>query len=285
MSEEVQSTDSVDSTEVSISETVDTSSFLDSIQDEYRNDPSVSKFSSVNDLAKEHVNLQSLLGRKGVIIPNEEDSSEVWNKYRKDIGIPEDSKSYTKDGFNSPEEVQWDSDFESNIAEAAHRLNLSDSQFTGLLNAYSEQVSLAQEKLSVNNSDSVEETQQNLRKEWGSAYDAKINMGIIALDQITDGDASSLADVILSDGSALGNNADFIKAMSQVGKTMQERGLINGETANTSAMSPDEAKQKLASIMSDPEKSNILFSQDFHPSKEELVKERERLLSFAYPEE
>ena len=50
-------------------------------------------------------------------------------------------------------------------------------------------------------------------------------------------------------------------------------------------MSPDEAQSKLSQLMADPEKSAILFSQEFHPSKEELVKERQRLLSFAYPQD
>ena len=40
-------------TEVNVQD-VAGSSFLDSVDDQYRSDPSISKFSNINDLAKEH---------------------------------------------------------------------------------------------------------------------------------------------------------------------------------------------------------------------------------------
>ena len=73
--------------------------------------------------------------------------------------------------------------------------------------------------------------------------------------------------------------------MAEIGNSFQEKGLLEGTNTNYGAMSPEEANAKLSQIMSDPEKAAILFSQEFHPSKQELVKERERLLSFAYPED
>ena len=271
--------------EVSEEVSSDTSSFLDSVEDQYRNDPSVSKFNSVNDLAKEHVNLQSLLGRKGVIIPTEDDGVEAWQRYRKDIGIPDDAASYTKTGFDRPQDAQWDEQFETSMTEAAHKLNLSDVQLSGLLNAYSQQMNESLEGISKSAEVNFENAQASLRKDWGSAYEAKLNVGINALDQITGGEPSALASIALADGSPLGNNPNFIKAMSEVGQAFQERGLVNGESGNTSAMSPSEAQQKLGEIMADESKSKILFSQEYHPAKESLIKERERLLLFAYPEE
>lgn len=285
--------DNQDSTEVSVS--VDESassesesismSFLDSVEDEYRNDPSISKFKNINEMAKEHVNLQSILGRKGVVLPTEEDGAEIWNRYRKDMGIPDNHQNYSKSGFEAPEEIGWDSDFESSIAEAAHKLNISDSQFSGLLNAYASGLKQSLEKNEQINQESSEKSRAQLKKEWGAAYEANVNIGINALSHLTNGSPKSIAEITLSDGSSLGNNTDFIKLMSSIGKQFQERGLINGESVNNSALSPEEAIKKLSALMADPEKSSILFNPDFHPSKEELVKERERLLSFAYPED
>ena len=96
-----------------------------------------------------------------------------------------------------------------------------------------------------------------------------------ALHHITGGNPESLAE-ILSDGTMLGNNPDFIRLMAQVGSQMQERGLIDGEAVNSLAMTPDEAQQRLSQLMADPEKSAILFSQDFHPAKAELVKRKRK---------
>jgi len=73
--------------------------------------------------------------------------------------------------------------------------------------------------------------------------------------------------------------------MASMGDALQDKGLIEGAVVNNAAMSPDEAQSKLSMLMGDPEKAGILFSADFNPAKEALVKERERLLSFAYPPE
>lgn len=260
------------------------SSFLDSVEDQYRNDPSISKFSSINDLAKEHVNLQSLLGKKGVVVPGENDGQEIWDKYRNDMGIPDTPENYSR-SFEGKSEANWDSNIENSMAAAAHAANISDNQFNALLDAYAQSMKASQESAAVETGNLNQQNDAALRKEWGSAYDAKINMGRLALNQMTDGDPNSLANVQLSDGTMLGDNPGFIKMMSMMGESLQEKGIIDGESVNQTAMTPDDAKTQLAQLMADPEKSAILFNQDFHPAKQELVKERERLLSFAYPQE
>ena len=260
------------------------SSFLDSVEDQYRSDPSISKFSSINDLAKEHVNLQSLLGKKGVVVPGENDGQEIWDKYRNDMGIPDTPENYSR-SFEGKSEANWDPNIENSMAAAAHAANVSDNQFNALLDAYAQSMKASQESAAVEIGNLNQQNDAVLRKEWGSAYDAKINMGRLALNQMTDGDPNSIANVQLSDGTMLGDNPLFIKMMSMMGESLQEKGIIDGGSVNQTAMTPDDAKNQLSQLMADPEKSAILFSQDFHPAKQELVKERERLLSFAYPQE
>ena len=260
------------------------SSFLDSVEDQYRSDPSISKFSSVNDLAKEHVNLQSLLGKKGVVVPGENDGQEIWDKYRNDMGIPDTPENYSR-SFEGKSEASWDQDVENSMAAAAHAANISDSQFNALLDAYAQTIKASEESNAVEIGNLNQENDASLRKEWGSAYDAKINMGRLALHQMTDGNPNDLAHVQLSNGTMLGDNPVFIKMMASMGESLQEKGIIDGNSVNQTAMTPEDAQGQLAQLMADPEKSAILFSQDFHPAKQELVKERERLLSFAYPQE
>ena len=251
---------------------------MDAIDAQYRDDPSISKFSNVNDLVKEHVNLQSLLGRKGVVVPKEGDPQEIWSKYRSEMGIPEDASGYIE-GSDEQDELT------SHLAEIAHRNNLSASQFKELLSGYANYYSGSLEKAEKEAESLTEENLASLKKEWGRSYEAKANIGSSALNTITNGSPDAIANIVLSDGTLLGNNPFFVKAMASVGEVLQEKGLLQGESVHTSAMSPDEAKARLSQLMGDPERSSILFSQDFHPMKEELVKERQRLLGFAYPNE
>ena len=253
--------------------------FLDVIDNQFREDPSISKFSNVNDLVKEHVNLQSLLGRKGVILPKEGDSEEIWNKYRSEMNVPSEFTGYLN------EETSEENELLSHLAKVAHENNLSLDQYQNIIKGYEswqqEYDVISEKEINLKTNENI----NSLRKEWGRAFEAKTDIGASALNNLTNGNSEAIANMQLSDGTFLGNNPDFIRIMASVGETLQEKGLMEGITSNTSAMSPEEAQSKIAGMMADPEKAAILFSQDFHPSKEELVKERERLLSFAYPQD
>lgn len=257
---------------------VDSGSFLDGIDTSIRNDPSISKFKNVNDLAKEHVNLQSLIGRKGVVLPKDGDPEEVWNNYRKEMNIPIDSSGYV-------EGIEELGDFENKLAEIAHKSNMSKKQFDEILSGYGEYYDSAYKKADQEASQLTEENIGKLKEEWGRAFDAKTNIGSSALNTLTNGNAKKIAEIQLADGTVLGNNPDFIKIMAAVGESYQEKGLLDGVQTTGAQMSPEEAQRKLSALMSDFEKQAILFNSDFHPGKEELVKERERLLKFAYPED
>lgn len=283
MSEEVESSEVSEETTSSAANTIlnDSNSstsigFLDAVDPEYRNDPSISGFNNVNDLVKEHVNLQSLLGRKGVITPKEGDSAEVWSKYRQEMGIPTESSGYLTQN-------DLDNELYTHLAEVAHANNLSQTQFNELMGGYVNYYSKMIEDSEKESNLVTEENISALKKEWGRSFEAKTNMSSSALNQITKGNPDQIANLELSDGTLLGNNPAFIKALAAVGEVLQEKGLLQGESINMAAMSPEEASSKLTQLMSDPEKSAILFSQDFHPMKQELIKERERLLKFAYP--
>lgn len=253
--------------------------FLDVIDNQFREDPSISKFSNVNDLVKEHVNLQSLLGRKGVILPKEGDSEEIWNKYRSEMNVPSEFSGYLN------EETSEENELPSHLAKVAHENNLSLDQYQNIIKGYEswqqEYNVISEKEINLKTNENI----NSLRKEWGRAFEAKTDIGASALNNLTNGNSEAIANMQLSDGTFLGNNPDFIRIMASVGETLQEKGLMEGINSNTSAMSPEEAQSKIAGMMADPEKAAILFSQDFHPSKEELVKERERLLSFAYPQD
>lgn len=256
----------------------DSGSFLDGIDTSIRNDPNISKFKNVNDLAKEHVNLQSLIGRKGVVLPKEGDPDEVWSNYRKEMDIPNDSSEYIQG-------VQDIGEFESKLAEIAHESNMSKTQFDKILSGYSDYYESSSKHAEQEATVLTEENISSLKEEWGRAYDAKANIGSSALNSLTNGNPKKIAEIQLADGTVLGNNPEFIKIMASVGESYQEKGLLDGVQTSGAQMSPEEAQRKLSELMSDSEKQAILFNSDFHPAKEELVRERERLLKFAYPED
>ena len=54
-----------------------------SLSEEYRNHPSIQKFSDANGLAKSYLSLESLMGRDKVPVPKGEDDINAWSVFNK----------------------------------------------------------------------------------------------------------------------------------------------------------------------------------------------------------
>ena len=102
-----------------------------------RSDPLIKGFDSPEALASEHRNLQSLIGRKGVIRPADDAPDSHWEKFHNDMGRPATPGEYKLEGFERPEGVGWDVDgLEGPMIEHMHGLGLSDAQVSGVLQKY-----------------------------------------------------------------------------------------------------------------------------------------------------
>lgn len=258
-------------------------SWRDGIDDAYRNDPAFNGMESFNDLAKAHVNAQELIGRKGVIKPIETDSPEIHAKYREDMGIPTSAEGYTLEGFD-PSISDVDEDFLGAMRGLAHSVDISDTDFTKMVNGYS---IYSNEIMSERNrvaGESTEEGIKGLRTEWGAAYEANRNLGEVAMSQLTDGSNSDITQLPLADGTVLGNHPGFMKIMAKVGKNMTEKGLIGDKPVNNHGLSPEEANLALESMYANQEQAAALFDSS-HLGHKLAVQERDRLLQFAFPDD
>jgi hypothetical protein len=258
--------------------------FRSMLDPSFANDPAIAKFTNVNDLVKEHVNLQGVLGRKGIIKPSEGDEQVVWDNWRKEMGIPENVEGYELERFSTPEGIDWNNDFQSTMAAKALELDLSKDQFAGLLESYAAFAANEQGNADHAAAESLKEGLAELKAEWGRSYDARALLGANALSELTD-DPAAIANTVLRDGTKLGDQPAFIKMMAAMGERMQEKGLIGENRVNTATLSPEEAQRKLNEMMTDSDKFSILFEDASHPMHRELVRERERLLELAYPDE
>ena len=85
----------------------DPSSWLDSIPESYRQEGSVNRHGSMDELLSSYTHGQSMLGRKNGIPDFENDSPEVISKFREQLGVPGDIDSYdleTPEGFEPNEQ-------------------------------------------------------------------------------------------------------------------------------------------------------------------------------------
>jgi len=255
------------------------SSWLDTVDSDYRNDPSISKHADVNSLVREHVNAQAMIGRKGIIAPQDGDDATVYQNFRESLGIPNEASEY-KTTATLPE--GWDEGFGAKIAAVAHEKNVSAEAFDAIVSEY---VNWAGESVGNRDAEAARITEENLsalRKELGTNFEATAGLAQAALANLTN-DPQNFANTRLADGTLLGDNPEFIKMLGQVGKTMQEKGMIGDKNVNTHGMTPEEARSALSRL--EGENFDKLFMNPNDPGHADLVAERDRLLAMAFPDE
>ena len=112
--------------------TTNDNNFLDSISEEFRNEPSLKDFKDINGLAKSYINVNRMIGKSD--IPNDKSSSEDWNKYYTKIGRPNTSSEYTTEkSYNNLNE-----DFLNNIKETCFNSGITNKQFNNIVSKYIE---------------------------------------------------------------------------------------------------------------------------------------------------
>jgi hypothetical protein len=74
-----------------------TSSWKDSISEEYRADPNIEKFTEIDALAKSYINATKMIGQDKVAIPNNNSTEDQWNEVYAKLGRPESPDKYSLD--------------------------------------------------------------------------------------------------------------------------------------------------------------------------------------------
>lgn len=104
-------------------------SWLETLPEDIKGDPSLAVFKDVNGLAKSYVNAQKMLGADKVILPNDKSTEEEWNAFYQKLGRPESADKYE---IKAPDGKQLDENVTKSFREAAFKLGLSPKQVAGL---------------------------------------------------------------------------------------------------------------------------------------------------------
>ena len=110
--------------EVTTTTTTSTSSWKDSISEEYRVDPNIEKFTEIDALAKSYINATKMIGQDKVVIPNNNSTEDQWNEVYTKLGRPESADKYSLDVKS--EVVNLDEGAIKSFTENAHQLGLNN---------------------------------------------------------------------------------------------------------------------------------------------------------------
>ena len=242
------------------------SEFLQQLPEEIRDHPSLQSINDVGNLGLSFVNAQRLIGADKIPLPKNPTEDDLSNIYSK-LGRPDEPSGYA---IQADGQILTEGDVNT-YTDIAHKLGLSKTQANGILDYYRSSIQQTTEAMSKDAQQQKQQIEQNLKAEWGADFDAKVSQANRAVADIAGQD---LLDMVLQDGTKVGNHPAFIKAFASFAdfkNSVTKEDTISENSVNY-RMSTAEAKSRLDAIMSD--KTHAYWDRKAPaPIREKAVKE------------
>lgn len=244
--------------------TAPTSSWLDSLPDELKNDPNITKFKDVNELAKSYTNAQSLIGKRVKDL-----SGEDLETFKAAIGVPKEVTEYALPEELDPSYSEW-------YKDVALKSGLTKEQARNLADAVIMKNRESAEAIRASEAKSLEDAEKALRAEFGAAYKERIE--IVKRAATTFGGQEFLD--LLTSNPSIGNNPLLLKALANAGKALVEDRLVKADATSAMGITPRDATHMINQKLLDPEFKKAYFTGS-HPQHKEAVAEMTRLHGLA----
>ena len=204
-------------------------SWKEAISEEFRNDPNISKFTELDALAKSYINATRMIGQDKVAVPNNNSTDDQWNEVYNKLGRPESPDKYKLEVKSDV--VPLDESAIKSFAENAHQLGLNNKQAQGILEFYKNSMEGSAQQNQVDMETAQAQAEQELRKEWGRAYEDNIKKaGAVAKANMD----ANILDMQLKDGTRLGDHPAIIKGFANIANLMSEDKLVSTESEGVS---------------------------------------------------
>jgi len=235
----------------------------DSISQEFREDPNISKFTEIDALAKSYINATRMIGQDKVAVPNENSTDDQWNEVYGKLGRPESPDKYKLDVQS--EIVPLDDGAVKSFAENAHKLGLNNKQAQGILEYYKNSMEGSEQQSRIDTETAQANAEAELRKEWGRSFDENLKKaGSVAKANMD----PEILDMQLKDGTRLGDHPAVIKGFANIANLMSEDKMIGtDEDSATGGRNLDEEISKIVNDRDGP------YWNKAHPDHDKIVQQ------------
>ena len=244
--------------------------FLDSLPEDLRMEPSLRNFTDPAALAKSYVHAQRMIGADKIPLPGKTATDEDWANVLAKLGRPQAPSEYELN-FENP--VFAENELES-FKKSAFEAGLNNRQVERMAKFLEETVSGANSSRSEIAEKAVYEAEQELRQEFGQAFEQRMALAYNAAKQLL-GDADMLDEVQLADGRMLGDHPQVVRMFAKLAEQIGEDKLL-GETSEL-IMTPQEAGQRIAEMT----RRDSPYWDKLHPEHDTYVDEVLRLRDYA----
>jgi len=225
-----QETTSTETKDTLVSSTTDNTvqtarSWKETISEEFRNDPNISKFTEIDALAKSYINATKMIGSDKIAVPTNNSTEDQWNEVYSKLGRPESPDKYKLD-FKS-EVAPVDENAIKSFAEVAHKTGLNEKQAQAILDFYKQNSENSVQQLKIDTETAQAQAEQQLRQEWGKQYESNITKAASVAKANMSGD---VLDMQLKDGTRLGDHPEVIKGFAKIAGLLSEDKMATPES-------------------------------------------------------
>jgi len=240
-----------------------TSSWKDSISEDFRNDPSIEKFTEIDALAKSYINATKMIGQDKIIIPTKNSTQEAWDEAYAKLGRPESADKYALDVKSDV--VPFDETAIKSFAEQSHKLGLNNKQAQGILEFYKNNMEGSVQQAKIDTETAQSQAEQQLRQEWGRDFEGKVKQaGALAKANIN----PEVLDMTLSNGTRLGDHPEIIKGFAKIAGMMSEDKIVSTESENVNTVADIETE--ISAITNDTDGP---YWNKQHPDHDKVVQQ------------
>jgi hypothetical protein len=247
------------------------STLVNTLPEDLRKEPTIQQLKDLPTAMKSLVDAQKYAGG-AVRIPKGDAKPEEWQAFHRKLGVPETPQGYSVTKPELADGVGWDQGSYDQFLVEAHKAGLTPSQVQAVLNVHAQVVGRQVEQGYQAARDHAQSVEEELRREYGGAYDRNIALAHRAVKHL--GGDETLAYL---EETGLGNHPGLIKAFVQAGQMLAEDRHISGDVDGL--MGPQQAKDKWESIQADPKHA---YWDATNPGHEAAVREVERLFQIQY---
>lgn len=238
------------------------------VPESFKSDGSFTKYKTFPDFLTGHKNAVELASKKGVILPSEGADEKEWEPVYNSLGRPEKPDGYK---YQAPNGAKLNDAYLNEFKTQAHQMGMTQKQFEKLVNTRIEFETKEQKANTEAQLKFKQDGETSLRKEWGAKYDEKISMIQKAIKSFGGDLPADPKEYDPRLTKLIGSMAEHLSEA-----TLGTLGIVKG-----GALTPEEAKEKIASIRNNKEHPYNIAN---HPKHLEALKEIDDLYTMSRPE-
>ncbi len=231
----------------------------------------------IQNLAKGYHGQLSVIGKKGLIVPDDKSTPEQRSEFYKALGRPDKPEDYAT---QLPQGLTEDKLDKTKIAEwkkALHDDGIPKAAAEKLIGKYlSDQWAERQKQ-----EQTIAEWETQTRKQFGQDFDKQLNFAKFAVKTFGDDDL-----VAALDESGFGSHPKFLGMLAKIGQKMGDHSASGGGGGgggdSFAVTTPEQAQVAIQAFERDAEKMKAL-REKAHPNHDAMVKESTELYLKAYP--